>query len=116
MYPPLPPQERLNQKKEVESVASQRNILGTQLVKRNEEVNLLNEKIRVQQSTLSKAEAHYRRKQEEKNRLLSDINTREDLLRKGAKVGISAAGAANLKKELIELEREYIQERHKVRT
>lgn len=31
-------QERLNQKKELESVASQRNILATQLIKRNEEL------------------------------------------------------------------------------
>ena len=40
-------------------VISERDILGTQLVRRNDEVALLYEKIKIQQSTLHKGEAQY---------------------------------------------------------
>ena len=38
---------------------SERDILGTQLIRRNDEVALLYEKIKIQQSTLYKGEAQY---------------------------------------------------------
>ena len=38
---------------------SERDILGTQLVRRNDELALLYEKIKIQQSTLSKGELQY---------------------------------------------------------
>merc|ERR1711920_730886 len=50
---------RQNQKKEFEAVTSERNILGTQLIRRNEELNLLYEKIKIQESTLKKGEVQY---------------------------------------------------------
>ena len=43
--------ERLRQKKECEVVVSERDILGTQLVRRNDELALLYEKIKIQQVT-----------------------------------------------------------------
>ena len=46
--------ERLRQKKELDQVVSERDILGTQLVRRNDELALLYEKIKIQQSTLDK--------------------------------------------------------------
>lgn len=46
--------ERARQKKELEQVISERDILGTQLIRRNDELALLYEKIKIQQSTLSK--------------------------------------------------------------
>ena len=45
--------ERLKQQKEYETVLSERDVLGTQLIKRNDELGGLYEKIKVQQSTLN---------------------------------------------------------------
>ena len=39
-------------------VIGERDILGTQLIRRNDELALLYEKIKIQQSTLAKGEAH----------------------------------------------------------
>merc|ERR1719221_1982482 len=52
--------ERQNQRKEFEAVTSERNILGTQLIRRNEELALLYEKIKIQESTLNKGEIQYK--------------------------------------------------------
>lgn len=40
-------------------VINERDILGTQLIKRNEELSLLYEKIKIQKSTLDKGEIYY---------------------------------------------------------
>lgn len=54
------PQERLRQKKEYDIVINERDILGTQLIRRNDELALLYEKIKIQQSTLNKGQIQYR--------------------------------------------------------
>ena len=46
-------------------VISERDILGTQLVRRNDELSLLYEKIKIQQSTLNKGEVQYRQRIED---------------------------------------------------
>ena len=43
-------------------VINERDILGTQLIKRNEELALLYEKIKIQKSTLKKGEIYYQEK------------------------------------------------------
>lgn len=50
--------DKLN--KELKNVLNERDILGTQLVRRNDELALLYEKIKIQQNTLSKGEIQYR--------------------------------------------------------
>lgn len=68
--------ERLQQKKEFDRVKNERvitklllihlqDILGTQLIRRNEELALLYEKIKIQQSTLNKGEAQYHERLED---------------------------------------------------
>ena len=52
--------ERNKQRKDMNQIMTERDILGTQLVRRNDELALLYEKIRIQQSTLSKGEQQYR--------------------------------------------------------
>eukprot|EP00668_Euglena_longa_P002082 GGOE01002417.1.p1 GENE.GGOE01002417.1~~GGOE01002417.1.p1 ORF type:complete len:903 (+),score=469.56 GGOE01002417.1:56-2710(+) len=52
--------ERAKQKKKLSHVMNERDILGTQLIRRNDELALLYEKIRIQQSTLNKGEIQYR--------------------------------------------------------
>jgi len=51
--------EKLKQKKDYEMVINERDILGTQLIKRDEELSLLYEKIKIQKSTLKKGENYY---------------------------------------------------------
>lgn len=46
-------------------VIGERDILGTQLVRRNDELALLYEKIKIQQSTLNKGEIQYRQRIED---------------------------------------------------
>ena len=52
-------QEKQKQRKDYEMVINERDILGTQLIKRNEEIQILYEKIKIQQSTLDKGEIYY---------------------------------------------------------
>uniref|UniRef100_A0A8C4Q3S5 Cilia and flagella associated protein 58 n=1 Tax=Eptatretus burgeri TaxID=7764 RepID=A0A8C4Q3S5_EPTBU len=51
--------ERLQQKKELEKVLSERDVLGRQLMRRNDELALLYEKVKILQSTLNKGEVQY---------------------------------------------------------
>merc|ERR1719181_657055 len=51
--------ERQRQRKECEIVVNERDILGTQLIRRNEELSLLYERIRIQKSSLQKGEQQY---------------------------------------------------------
>merc|ERR1712070_826899 len=57
--------EALDQKKEYDQVINERDILGTQLIRRNDELALLYEKIKIQQSTLNKGEIQYRERMED---------------------------------------------------
>ena len=59
--------ERKRQQKELEQVLTERDILGTQLVRRNDELALLHEKTKLQQSTLEKGEQHYKQRQVNNN-------------------------------------------------
>ena len=54
-------------------VINERDILGTQLIKRNEELALLYEKIKIQKSTLKKGEIYY------KDRLNDIMNIRKHI-------------------------------------
>merc|ERR1719277_2816698 len=66
-------QERQAQQKELEGVIGERDILGAQLIRRNEELALLYEKIKIQQSTLQKGEVQYEERAIEVGRLRSEI-------------------------------------------
>jgi hypothetical protein len=50
----------VRQKKELDLVLGERDILGTQLIRRNDELALLYEKVKIQQSTLSRGQLQYR--------------------------------------------------------
>lgn len=52
--------ERQKKKDEYELVVAERDILGTQLIRRNDESALLYEKIKIQQTTLAKGETAFR--------------------------------------------------------
>lgn len=105
-------QERQNQRKEFEAVMSERNILGTQLTRRNEELALLYDKIRIQESTLQKGEVQYKLR-------LEDLKKNRDTIAK-LKLDLylakqTAESTDDLSKEVYHLQRELLQERTKVK-
>lgn len=54
-------------------VINERDILGTQLIKRNHELNVLYEKIKLSQSNLAKGEIFFREKQKELDTLKNEL-------------------------------------------
>lgn len=54
--------ERQRQKKDYDMVVNERDVFGTQLIRRNDELALLYEKIKIQQSTLQNGEIQYRQR------------------------------------------------------
>eukprot|EP00435_Cladocopium_sp_Y103_P056300 s620_g19.t1 len=104
--------ERQNQRKEFEAVTSERNILGKQLIRRNEELSLIYEKIKIQESTLSKGEAQYKKLLDGLHGQRGDIG---ELKRDLYIARQQAESAGSLEKEVYHLQRELLQERTKVR-
>jgi len=105
-------QERVRQKKEYDVVVNERDILGTQLIRRNDELALLYEKIKIQQSTLSKGQIQYRDRLNEIRVLKIKLN---DLKRELHILKSSVANIDVLKREVHQLGRELLQERTKVK-
>eukprot|EP00747_Dinoflagellata_sp_TGD_P210717 gnl/TRDRNA2_/TRDRNA2_83982_c0_seq2.p1 gnl/TRDRNA2_/TRDRNA2_83982_c0~~gnl/TRDRNA2_/TRDRNA2_83982_c0_seq2.p1 ORF type:complete len:859 (+),score=296.61 gnl/TRDRNA2_/TRDRNA2_83982_c0_seq2:153-2729(+) len=104
--------ERQNQRKEFEGVISERNILGTQLIRRNEELALLYEKIKIQHRTLQGGEISYKQRLEESRTLkIKEIGMKREL--RIAKNQVS--NIDELKKEVYQLQRELLRERTKVK-
>lgn len=104
--------ERQNQKKEFEAVTSERNMLGKELIKRNEELALLGEKIKIQESTLGKGETQYKNRQDEIRRQRDAIAALKVELLEAQQ---EAENIDDLKKEVYHLQRELLQERTKVK-
>ena len=104
--------ERLRQKKEYDMVINERDILGTQLIRRNDELALLYEKIKIQQSTLAKGQTQYRDRVKEARLVKIKLN---DLKRELHILKNSVANIDVLKREVHHLGRELLQERTKVK-
>ncbi|CAD8053515.1 unnamed protein product [Paramecium sonneborni] len=104
--------KRQKLKEEYETVVSERDILGTQLIRRNDESALLYEKIKVQQETLAYGEQQYRER-------LSDIELLKfkisDLQRE-LKIKRKKAGQAPILKERINnLQKDLVEEKLRVK-
>merc|ERR1712166_1619928 len=104
--------ERQSQKREYENVINERDILGTQLIRRNDELALLYEKIKIQQSTLKKGEVQYRERIEDIRILKLKIN---DMKRELQLLSSSVSSIDSLRNEVYHLQRELLQERTKVK-
>merc|ERR1712167_47441 len=102
--------EKQSQQKEYEGVISERDILGTQLIRRNEELALLYEKIKIQQSTLQKGEIQFKERVDEIAAFKNNIRKlkRELHVARNQVVNIEA-----LKKEIHHLNKELLQEQSK---
>lgn len=105
-------QKRQKLKDQYENVVSARDILGTQLIRRNDELALIYEKIKMQQNTLAKGEAEYRER-------LSDIdilrNTINDLMRELRIYKRKAGSLGDLQENIHNLNKELIEEKLKVK-
>ena len=86
-------EEALAQRKEYDQVINERDILGTQLIRRNDELALLYEKMRVQQSGLKAGEAQYLARLEDMRAMKIKI---KDLMRE---LQMSTGSGAQVNKE-----------------
>jgi chromosome segregation ATPase len=104
--------ELAKQEMKFNSVTNERNILATQLVRRNEELNLLYEKIRIQQSMLSKGEAQYRERLVD----VTMLRRRVQELKAQVRTALSVINVVEKKKrQIANLQRQLLQERMKVK-
>ncbi|CDI83134.1 hypothetical protein, conserved [Eimeria praecox] len=104
--------EKANQGKEFSAILAERDMLGTQLLKRNQELSLLYEKVRIQESTLAKGEAQYKERLKEiKEWSRQCMAFRREL--RNLEGGV--AEVESLKREILQLQKELLQERTKVR-
>eukprot|EP00698_Gefionella_okellyi_P003771 TRINITY_DN13508_c0_g1_i1.p1 TRINITY_DN13508_c0_g1~~TRINITY_DN13508_c0_g1_i1.p1 ORF type:complete len:877 (-),score=280.18 TRINITY_DN13508_c0_g1_i1:69-2699(-) len=104
--------ERQRQKKDYDMVINERDVLGTQLIRRNDELALLYEKIKIQQSTLQNGEIQYRQRMQDIRILKLKI---ADLKRELHILKASVANIDSLRNEVYHLQRELLQERTKVK-
>ncbi|KAK0049011.1 cilia- and flagella-associated protein 58-like [Biomphalaria glabrata] len=100
--------ERIRQKKELDQVISERDILGTQLVRRNDELALLYEKIKIQQSVLNKGEVQYNQRIEDIRILKLEI---KKMRREKFILQKSVANVEDLRREVYHIQRELLRER-----
>merc|ERR1719203_1583465 len=104
--------ERNTQKRKYEEIISERDVLGTQLIRRNDELALLYEKIKIQQRTLQEGEIAYKERLEESRGLMIlTASLKRELKIERQQV----ANIDDLKKEVYQLQRELLQERTKVK-
>jgi len=104
--------DRTGQKRKYEEIISERDILGTQLIRRNDELALLYEKIKIQQRTLQGGEIAYKQRLEESRALaIRTAALKRELIIAGRKT----SDVDDLKREVFQLQRELLRERTKVK-
>jgi competence protein ComGC len=104
-------EEALAQRKEYDNVINERDILGTQLIRRNDELALLYEKLRIQQSALKKGEVQYARRLDDIRLLRIKL---QDFVREGSLNKGSGPQIEEFKRDVLQLQRELLQEKTKV--
>ncbi|XP_069021148.1 cilia- and flagella-associated protein 58 [Embiotoca jacksoni] len=100
--------EHIQQKKQLEQVIRERDNLGKQLLHRNDERALLYEKIRIQQSILSKGDFHYNQRTEDIRVLKLEIKR---LRCKKSILDKSLPNTEDLRQELFHLQKQLLRER-----
>ncbi|XP_063751732.1 cilia- and flagella-associated protein 58 isoform X2 [Eleginops maclovinus] len=100
--------EQIQQKKQLEQVIRERDNLVKQLLHRNDERALLYEKIRIQQSILSKGDFHYNQRMDDIHLLKVEIKR---LRRKKSILDQTLPNREDLRRELFHLQRELLRER-----
>jgi chromosome segregation ATPase len=103
--------EALSQRKEYDQVINERDILGMQLIRRNDELALLYEKIRTQSSSLKNGELQYAARLDDIRILRLKV---KELLREVQQTKGSADHTDEMRREILHLQRELLQEKTKV--
>jgi len=103
-------QERQAQQKELEGVIGERDILGAQLIRRNEELAWLYEKIKIQQSTLQKGEIQYKERVAEINVLRAEIRETKAQVSEARN---QVTNVTNLRREIHHLNKTLLREESK---
>ncbi|XP_076308256.1 cilia- and flagella-associated protein 58-like [Tachypleus tridentatus] len=101
-------QEKLHLKKDLDQVISERDVLGTQLVRRNDELALLYEKLRIQQSTLDRGEQQYKQRLDDIRLLKLEIRR---LRRERGNLNRYTSSIDEVRHQLIQSEKELLRER-----
>ncbi|XP_073698673.1 cilia- and flagella-associated protein 58-like [Garra rufa] len=104
--------ERIRQKKELDQVRNERDLLGMQLMKRNEALALLYEKIKLQQSIMNKGDIQYNERLEDIRLLKLEIKKQrreKNILNK------TVSNVEDLRQEVFHMQRELLKERTRCR-
>ncbi len=104
--------ERSRQQKEVKSVASEKDLLGGQLTKRNHELSKLYDSIKLLRSTLSRGESQYNQAVAEILGLQNQVDTLQSEL-ESCKGQVTSTDS--MKREAMAIENELTQERMKIK-
>jgi len=105
-------EQQRKQKQVFDTVADERDILSAQCIRRNDELALLNEKIRILESTLQKGEVVYRERKEDVKVLKIKV---KDLDRQLDIRNADVQNMKSLKLEVFKLQRELLHEQTKVK-
>ncbi|CAF1523801.1 unnamed protein product [Rotaria sp. Silwood1] len=104
--------ERKKQMKQLQQVIAERDVLGTQLVRRNDELALLYEKLKIQQSTLNKGELQYKARLEDLRILKLEL---KKLRHEKGTLQDKVSNTDDLKREVFHVQRELLRERTRCR-
>jgi chromosome segregation ATPase len=99
------------QKKEIESLMNERDVIGTQIIRRNDELSLQYNKIQILTETLTRGEKQYSQRLEEIRILKLEL---KNLKIRNAALEKNTADLCDLRGEVLRLERNLTQERLKV--
>lgn len=95
-----------------ESVVAERDLLSSQLVRRNEDLAALYEKLRVHESTLSKGETQYQSRVDDIRTLRKDL---KGLQREKTNLSKSVSESDSLRQDVFRTQRELVRERLRCR-
>jgi len=105
-------EEKTRQEKEFIAITNERDILGTQLIRRNEELKSLYEKIKVQMSSLRLGQNQF----EEQTAKLHNYSKTINEVKAQQQIAVSQISSlGQLESQVIQLEKEIAQERAKVK-
>ena len=102
--------QALTQRKEYDSVINERDILGAQLIRRNDEIGLLHEKLKIQHSTLTRGEEQYSARVHDVQVLRLKIR---DMQREVAVASGGAQLSDDLRRDLLQCRRDLLEEKAK---
>lgn len=99
-------------KKRIDNTIHEKDVIGTQLIRRNDEINLLKEKMGIIQLALDRGESQYAKRLDDIRLLkieISNLRSQRNLLTRGL------ANTADMRQEVLQLNRTLTQERVKAK-